>query len=164
MDQLEHLENFEILNPKLITVDEDKIKFPAEAIVNHSVFAKLFKINAYDIGTQLKNLYECDATNKTYPVFKNGHRCLSNFFFADVSSDLLKYLASASAVPVGSADAEKGFSILFHTVESHRIQPKTIDEALRIRINGPPTKDGFCKQYLDNWLKNFARSDNNLVG
>uniref|UniRef100_A0AC34FVM7 DUF4371 domain-containing protein n=1 Tax=Panagrolaimus sp. ES5 TaxID=591445 RepID=A0AC34FVM7_9BILA len=73
----------------------------------------------------------------------------------DLSDELFDFLASSLTVPVGSADAERGFSILFHTLDSRRsrLNISTIDNILNIRINGPPINKFVCYKFVEDWKK-----------
>ena len=57
------------------------------------------------------------------------------------------------AVPVGSADVERAFSILSHIRDQRRsrLTPKHIEGLLRIRINGPSTDKFLPLKYAKTW-------------
>ncbi len=167
------LEEFEIMNPQLIKVNTMSIDFPDRSNEKHTQLARKFKINTHDIGNQLHDLYENVATKVSYELFKSWTTKPPEVFYANVlqaidetieiTTELKYYIACTLTVPVGSADAERGFSILFHTLDKRRmlLTPETIDGILKIRINGPPTKEFYCKMYKDHWLaNNHIESDN----
>ena len=51
------------------------------------------------------------------------------------------------------SDAERGFSILFHSLDDRRkrLTIEAIDAILRVRINGPDLKDFDCHKILKAW-------------
>jgi hypothetical protein len=57
-----------------------------------------------------------------------------------VGAELQKLLHHILALPIGSADAERAFSILFHirSKRRSRLTPKHLEDNLRVRMNGPP--------------------------
>uniref|UniRef100_A0A914Q1V9 Uncharacterized protein n=1 Tax=Panagrolaimus davidi TaxID=227884 RepID=A0A914Q1V9_9BILA len=73
----------------------------------------------------------------------------------DLSDELFDYLSSALTVPVGSADAERGFIILFHPLDYRRsrLNISTIDNVLQIRLNGPPVNQFVCFEFVEDWKK-----------
>ncbi len=58
-------------------------------------------------------------------------------------------------LPVGSADAERGFSIMKHTRYDRRssLKGSTLDKILRIRINGPDIGEFDPLRYARIWLQ-----------
>ena len=81
-----------------------------------------------------------------YGTFKrNGHvgKYLQHLF------DLL------SALPISSADCERGFSQmnLYHTAERNRMLTLTVSELMMIGINGPPQSAWNATKYVVSWLK-----------
>lgn len=73
----------------------------------------------------------------------------------DVGSELKKLIRHILVLPVGSADAERGFSI-FGTIRTKRrasIGPLHADSRMRIRINGPPLEEFDVADYKARWIK-----------
>ena len=63
-----------------------------------------------------------------------------HYLITEVVPPLLKGIVrKVLAIPIGSADAERSFSTLFHirTKRRSRLKPSTLDNFLRIRLNGP---------------------------
>ena len=58
------------------------------------------------------------------------------------------------AIPVGSADVERAFSILTHIRDSRRSQltAEHIEDALRIRMNGPSPDEFNSIKYATSWV------------
>ena len=66
------------------------------------------------------------------------------------------------AIPVGSADVERAFSILTHIRDSRRSQltAEHIEDALRIRMNGPSPDEFNSIKYATSWVNSGKmRSD-----
>ena len=65
-------------------------------------------------------------------------------------ADLLKKVL---VIPIGSADAERAFSIFFHlrTKRRTRLSPKNLYNHLRVRLNGPKDHDAFAAQKYAKW-------------
>ena len=60
------------------------------------------------------------------------------------------------SIPIGSADCERAFSILFHIRSKRRstLAPDTIQNLMRIRLNGPKNIQKFpALEYAKVWIK-----------
>ena len=64
-------------------------------------------------------------------------------------------------LPVGSEDAERGFSIMKHAKydRRNRLTPDHLDDILRIRINGPPIESFDAPRYALIWQKDHMASE-----
>ena len=64
------------------------------------------------------------------------------------------------AIPIGSADAERSFSILFHIRSKRRnsLAPETLQDFLRIRMNGPRNVFEFAAIHYAQLWKNYKTS------
>ena len=93
-----------------------------------------------------------------------------NFFWqhyleSGVVPPLLKTIVrKVLAIPIGSADAERSFSALFHirSKRRSRLKPKTLEHFLRIRLNGPKDISKFAAvKYAKIWAEkgNFLTDD-----
>jgi hypothetical protein len=62
---------------------------------------------------------------------------------------------------VGSADVERGFSIMNHIRYDRRSQlsVKHIEDISRLRINGPDIENFNVKPYTLHWLKHHMQTD-----
>jgi hypothetical protein len=62
---------------------------------------------------------------------------------------------------VGSADVERGFSIMNHIRYDRRsrLTPKHMEDIVRIRINGPELEDFNVLPYTLHWLQNHIETD-----
>jgi hypothetical protein len=106
----------------------------------------------------LKNI----ATTVNDTTLKNGSSWPPQVFYAkvletaeindliDLSDEIYDYLGSALTIPGGSADAERGFNVLFNYQDFRRIRLsiKTIDNILKIRLNGPPIAKFVCYKFV----------------
>ena len=68
--------------------------------------------------------------------------------------EVRKILQAVLIIPVGSADAERGFSILNHAKYDRRslLQHEALDAILRVRINGPELEDFAGLPYAKHWV------------
>ena len=66
-----------------------------------------------------------------------------------------KLIQIALVLPIGSSDAERGFSILKHSHYDRRsrLKEETLDSILRIGINGPEISDFDALRYARLWAK-----------
>lgn len=66
-------------------------------------------------------------------------------------------------ITTGSAEAERGFSIMNHIKFDRRskLTPRHVEDLLRIRINGPDNMDSFSAiKYAKRWVnQNHLRTD-----
>lgn len=65
-------------------------------------------------------------------------------------------------LPIGSAEAERGFSIMNHIITSRRLSltASHIDDLMRIRLNGPEKLEEFsASKYASIWVKDHKKTD-----
>ena len=69
------------------------------------------------------------------------------------SPSIKKLIEITMVLPLGSADAERGFSILKHASYDRRslLKSQTIDAILRLRINGPDISEFDAFRYARLW-------------
>lgn len=65
-----------------------------------------------------------------------------------------KLIYTILVLPVGSAEAERGFSIMNHIKSSRRarLNEENLGHSMRIRINGPDAEDFSAFKYAKQWL------------
>merc|ERR1719356_717804 len=65
-----------------------------------------------------------------------------------------KLIRLVLALPVGSSEAERGFSILNQIRTKRRSQytAETLEGIMRIRLNGPPQESWDAEKYVKSWL------------
>ena len=85
-------------------------------------------------------------------IFWSKILCLDHLPWTE---DLKALIRKVLVLPIGSADAERGFSILKHTRYDRRslLTADTLDALLRIRINGPNIEDFNAVKYARLWEK-----------
>ncbi len=80
-----------------------------------------------------------------------------------ISPNIRKIIQGVLVTPIGSADAERGFSVMNHvrTKRRSRLNGDTLDAILRIRINGPKELSKFDAPSYARWwrLANHMLSD-----
>jgi hypothetical protein len=64
-------------------------------------------------------------------------------------------------LPIGSADAERGFSVMNDIRNNRRLlSPENLNNLMRLRINGPKELDKFpAAKYAKEWVKGHLRTD-----
>lgn len=74
-----------------------------------------------------------------------------------------KLIYTILSLPIASADAERGFSIMNHirTSRRSRLGPESLDALMRVRINGPNNIDRFAaSKYAKKWIEeNHMKTD-----
>lgn len=83
----------------------------------------------------------------------------------DVRPALRRILEVTLSLPIGSADAERAFSIMAHIRNKRRarLNPNSLDAIMRIWMNGPKKLEEFnAARYSKAWLDaGHFRSDSN---
>lgn len=79
------------------------------------------------------------------------------------NAEMKKLVQTSLVIPIGSADAERGFAIMnnLKTSQRSRLDHNTLEAALRLKINGPPLEKFDSLHYAVNWINkhNGMRSD-----
>ena len=91
------------------------------------------------------------STRKHLPFFFWQH-FLDKGVVPPLVSDIIKKVLT---IPIGSADAERSFSILFHIRNKRRsrLTPDHLEDFLRIRFNGPKNLEEFASiKYAKLWV------------
>lgn len=84
-------------------------------------------------------------------------------YYGPPCTETTKLIQTILVLPIGSADAERGFSVMNHVKSSRRsrITPKHLEDSMRIRINGPDELEKFpASKYAKRWInENHWRTD-----
>lgn len=82
----------------------------------------------------------------------------------NMGDTLQRLLKIVITLPVSSAEAERGFSIMKHIKydRRNRLSPSHLNDMMRIRINGPPINEWNPKKYVTNWLKQHKKTDTSV--
>lgn len=110
-----------------------------KTIIESERFCALHKLNALTFWSQFLKTNHIVRTDKTREL-----------------------IYTILVLPIGTAEAERGFSIMNHILTSRRLRltPAHIDDLLRIRINGPENLEEFAaSKYASIWVRNHKRSD-----
>lgn len=84
-----------------------------------------------------------------------------------IKKKIKKLIKTVLVLPMGSADAERSFSIMSHirTSRRSRLASSTLDALMRIRINGPDSLNSFnALKYTKLWIKKHKRTDEDDKG
>lgn len=110
-----------------------------ESIIKHSKYCEFHKSNALSFWSEFLKTDHVAWTDKTRLLI---HTIL--------------------VLPIGSAEAERGFSIMNHILTSRRMSltSEHVDDLLRVRINGPDDLREFsAEKYASIWVRGHKRSD-----
>lgn len=157
---------FDALNPKTLPLDSSEVATYAPKIMP---LAERFGFDRFQISQEYANLLDqllddheaeyCAHRSNDDPARFWTHflRC-ENVLWPDQLRQLIHVVLS---VPVGSADAERGFSILKHTRYDRRsrLTPQHLKQILEIRINGPPIEKFQPRKYSLKWLSKHIAPD-----
>ncbi len=156
---LENMKPYSILDPKKIPEKTHEQAF--FGISEIMVLARLYGQVDLNIVEDWKKLQE-DITNSDEWCTMKGSSTKTfwrHYLSArqlTIPEELRNIIRSILITPISSADAERGFSILFHTRSSRRSRftAEHLDGMLRLRINGPKNIALFpAVHYAKSWHK-----------
>ena len=157
------LKDFEVLNQKNFPKEETELLFYGhQEIIN---LAEKFELDPK--LTQLEwteNLMGIVAAAEEFCSFQNANPISfwSHFVGKLIGRNIVYLIKVVLVIPIGSADAERGFSIMNHirTSRRSRLSPSTLDSLIRVRLNGPNELDKFkAFKYSMEWVKHHLRTD-----
>lgn len=156
---------FDALNPKQLPLDNADVFTYAPAIMP---VATRFGFNGLKLSEEFARLLDqlLEDHENEYCMHRNNDdpaRFWSHFLghegilWPDQLRELVQLIL---CLPVGSADAERGFSILKHTRYDRRsrLTPEHLQQILAIRINGPPIEKFQPRKYTLRWLQHHRES------
>ncbi len=139
---METMKPFSILDPKKIPEKKRDQNF--YGITEILSLARLYGQTDTNIVEDWKKLQEdltisdewCSMKGSSAKVFWKHYLTSRDLTMSD---ELRNIIRSVLVTPISSADAERGFSILFHTRSNRRsrLTAEHLDGILRLRINGP---------------------------
>ncbi len=157
---LKEMQPFDILDPKKIPEKlEDQTFYGVEEIKK---LGELYGIPSLHLVEAWKKLQQDMTESDEWCTMKGSKaREYWKHFLASTSGikiheDLRNLINSILVTPISSADAERGFSILFHTRSSRRsrLTPEHLEGMMRLRINGPKNIALFpALKYAKRWHK-----------
>jgi len=163
------LEIFEVLNPiKLPTELKDVPNYVKKIALLASRFD--LQIHVGLIEQQFSNILLAminDHKEKYCSLKLEGDSVQFWVFFSDIGlmngqEHFRKLLHISLSLPVGSADVERGFSVMnyFRNKRRSKLTTKHVEDIARIRINGPSIAEFDATLYTLHWLKsNHLPSD-----
>lgn len=164
------LENFKVFLPSEIPKNEgSSIRYGRRQIKSICEFFKWDNCDQLlaDWATLIESIIEsellCELTQKKTKSFMFWSILLKS---VDIAWTPLtrKLVHTVLVIPVGSAEAERGFSIMNHIRgdgRRSRLSPKHLEDIVRIRTNGPDRIEEFpAVKYAKIWIeKNHMLSD-----
>lgn len=169
--------NFDIFLPTNLPSEESKIiSYGVNEIISICMF---FKWNEQDDNCEsLLNewiiLLRSIISSPKFCTFNNDQTSVFAFWAQFLKMENIawtiktkKMIKTILVLPVGSAEAERGFSVLNILLKSKRTNRLTdahVNDLLRIKINGPDSIHEFAaNKYAKEWLKqNHRRTDDPL--
>ncbi len=157
---LESMQPFSILDPQKIPKNlEDQTFYGLEEIKK---LAQLYGIVDYNLEGDWTKLQEDITNSEEWCTMKGSNtkefwrHYLSATSYIKMSEEMRNLIKNVLVTPISSADAERGFSILFHTRTSRRsrLTPEHLEGMLSLRINGPKNIALFpALKYAKTWHK-----------
>ena len=165
-------ENFDIFLPnKLPFANQDSIiaRYGQTEVLNLCIFYEWHE-DCFSISEEWRNLLTSVVEHEYYCRLRNGKfvEFWSKFLHVNTTNILwtpatIKMFHTIFAIPVGSVEAERGFSIMNHIKYKRRgsLTAETLDHLMRVRINGPNKLEEFpAMKYAVKWVeKGHIRTD-----
>lgn len=183
------INKFAVLDPTNFVIVDGSIDFSLTSADAHKELAVLLDLTndidgiGADFQSSLTNIFnifgQTEFEKMTKLPSERFYEKILNFHDnkrITLPSSVITYISKALAIPVGSADVERGFSMLNHARYDRRssLSPTTIDAVLRfdniksilklsifrIRLNSPDISKFNCETYAKRWIsENHIESD-----
>lgn len=166
----EQFSNFDIFLPSSLPFADQESLIALYGQNEVAALCDYFKWGECDsILLEWRNLLTSIVTHGYYCRLRNGNAVefWSKFLHPNTTNvewteKTKRIIQTILVIPVGSAEAERGFSIMNYIKTSRRssLTPERLDELMRIRINGPNKIEEFSSmKYAEEWVKNHIRTD-----
>lgn len=169
-----HLESFNVFDPQKMPDPSDYSAIRTYGLTKIKDLNLFFKIcDEEKLLIEWQSVLEEILSDSNYCVLKSGYTSVSAFW-----SQILKWegiswgvcmkrlVQTVLAIPISSAGAERGFSVLKYIRDEHRsrLTPQNLDTILRIKLNGPDEIADFpAEKYARRWVnKGHLMSDSHL--
>ncbi len=159
------IDAYKILDPKHFP--EDSANQETYGLADIMNLAKRYGIDPMQAASGWKILLPALTSSPDWCTMKKSE--VKNFWtyylennYIELKDDIRKLIRSVLVTPIGSADAERGFSVLFHVRQKRRsrLTAKNLDNILRLRLNGCKDIALFpAPTFAEMWVKNHLRSD-----
>lgn len=159
------LKNFAVFDPMNMPMPNDYASARLYGTTKIKELSKYFQIGDPEKTVdQWILLLESVVASPNYCQIKNGQTSVFAFWSQLIKwpeiewgSDIRRLLFTVLAIPISSAEAERGFSSLKYIRDAHRsrLTPVNLDAIMRIKLNGPDELSYFAAtKYAQNWIKN----------
>lgn len=164
------LKKFDVFDPSNMPTPNDYIGIRTYGISKIKELNNFFQIDSDGIILdQWQELLKSIVSSANYCQIKNG-RTTSFAFWSQLlkwpeivwGDSIKRLLYTVIAIPISSAEAERGFSALKYIRDAHRsrLTPQSLDAIMGIKLNGPDELDFFAaSKYVRNWIKNHHPTD-----
>lgn len=167
-----NLDSFNVFDPKNIPDPKDYSAIRTYGLTKIKDLNLFFKICEQDkIINEWQSVLEEMLESPNYCTLKGGYTSISAFWsqvlkWPEISwgSCIKRLVHTILTIPISSAEAERGFSILKYIRDDRsRLTPTNLDASLRLKINGPEIVDFPAEKYAKRWVdKNHLPSDSKL--
>lgn len=158
-----HLQSFSVLDPQKIPDPSDYSAIRTYGISKIKDLNLFFKICDEDkIINEWQLVLEEILNNPNYCEVKSKRTSCSAFWSQTLKWDgvswglcIKRLVQTILAIPISSAEAERGFSVLKYIRDDHRsrLTSENLDHVLRIKLNGPDEIADFqAEKYAKRWL------------
>ena len=164
---------FSVFDPRKFPVSLDR----DEGVVFYGVnkieeLAVRFDVDKAEAVSEWRDLLEAIIADPRWCSMKNSKP--RNFWAVYLTRDdfeigpaIRRLLQVTLSLPIGSADAERAFSVLAHIRNKRRsrLKPTSVDALIRIRMNGSKKLEEFnAAKYAKSWLAmGHSRTDSKAV-
>jgi len=152
---------FEVLNPNELPTSDGSVYTFAPRIMP---LAQRFNIDMHAVSAQFADLLRSMILDhESYCAYRTKGDPLafwSHFLSVNTlpwAAEIKNLIQIVLVLPVSTADAERGFSILKHARYDRRsrLSAEHIEDILRLRVNGPGDIQHFdAERYAAHWLQN----------
>lgn len=157
------LKNYDALDPMNMPKPDDYVSARTYGIIKIKELNNYFQIgDESTVLNEWQKLLESVVTSPNYCQIKNSRTSAFAFWSQllkwpeiDWSSNIKRLIYTVLAIPISSAEAERGFSSLKYIRDTHRsrLTPTNLDAIMRIKLNGPDELDYFAAaKYARKWI------------
>lgn len=168
------LSNFDVFDPKKLPDSNNYVSIRTYGSIKIKALNSFFKICDDEVIIEEWQTLISDIVNyPNYCEMKSEQTSVRAFWaqalkWEQISwgSNIKRLLHIVLSIPISSAEAERGFSILKYIRDSHRtrLTPQNLDAIMRIKINGPDNLDFFpAARYAKKWIDDGHLSTDNIM-
>lgn len=157
-----NMQDFDIFRPSEMPNANDEVRVRIYGISEITDIAKYFGMNQETILNEWQTLLLTIVKSNNYCLIKKEEVESMDFWsqllnWPDLAwgENIKKLIYTILAIPISSAEAERGFSSLKYIRNDHRtaLSPNHLEDIMRIKLNGPDDIDKFAAtKYAKKWI------------